>query len=54
MNEYTLKISNGRTIRVLAKSGGDAMKKAIKLEKCTPDEITVIDVRKVEVYRRPA
>ncbi len=54
MNEYTLRISSGRTIRVLAKSGGEAMKKAIKLEKCTPDDITVVDVRKVEVYRRPA
>ena len=52
MNEYTLKIANGRTIRVMAKSGGEAMKKAIKSEKCTPDEITVVNVREVQVYRR--
>lgn len=52
MNEFTLKIANGRILKILAKSGGEAMKKAIKSEKCTPDDITVVSVREVQVYRR--
>ncbi|NLN68950.1 MAG: hypothetical protein GX143_12450 [Alcaligenaceae bacterium] len=52
MHKYTLKIiSTGKTLQLLAKSGGDAIKKAVKAYGCQPDEILVIAVQKIEVYR---
>ncbi|GAA4408851.1 hypothetical protein GCM10011450_00860 [Advenella faeciporci] len=51
MHKYTLKIRDGKIVQILAKSGGDAIKKAVKAYGCQPDEILVIAAQKIEAYR---
>jgi len=52
MHKYTLKIiSTGKTLQLLAKSGGDAIKKAVKTYGCQADEILVIAAQKIEAYK---
>ena len=51
-NEFTLKIRNGATFQIRANTGSEAIKKLVKAQGCTPDNITVIDVREVVVNRK--
>jgi len=51
-NEFTLKIRNGATFQIRANTGSEAIKKLVKAQGCTPDNITVVDVREVIVNRK--
>ena len=51
-NEFTLKIRNGTTFQVRANTGSQAIKKLMKTQGCSPDDITVVDVREVTVNRK--
>lgn len=51
-NEFTLKIRNGTTFQVRANTGSQAIKKLVRAQGCTPDDITVVDVREVIVNRK--
>lgn len=51
ISEFSLKIRNGETIRVNANTGSEAIKKVMKAHGCTPDDISVVDVREVTINR---
>lgn len=51
-SEFTLKIRNGQTFQIRANTGSEAIKKLMKAQGCTPNDITVVDVREVVVNRK--